>query len=269
MVDVTADINFDLDSVKDFYPIDEDTLKMDGQLVAQLSLDGRPNPDQIENVLQQGTIELTNGFVSHKSLTDPIEDITFRAEARGNRLNISEASFINGENDLSLNGTVTNYLSDNPVLDLMVNGNAVASSLKNYYTLEPWVQELAGRADLAVNTAGPVNDIQNIALNGSLEVADIAARGDSLFLPVSDLSGRINVTPDVMSLNNFFMKFGSSDIALEGEMSNYLGLLEVHSATETMPSVTGNYRSNYLNIDEMIDWMRNRTRNRFPSNCPS
>ena len=267
-VDVTADINFDLNTIKNFYPIDEDTLKMDGKLIAQLSLSGRPDPDQIENLLQRGTIELTNGYLSHKSLTDPIENITFRAEARGNRLNISEAVFVNGENDLSLRGTVTNYLSDNPVIDLMVNGNAVASSIKNYYTLEPWVQELAGRAELAVNTAGSVNDIKNIALNGSLEVADIAASGDSLFLPVNELSGRINVTPDLMSLNNFFMKFGTSDISLEGEMRNYLGLLEVHSTTETMPSVTGTYRSHYLNIDEMIDWDEESDEEPIPIELP-
>lgn len=253
-VDVTADINFDLNTIKNFYPIDEDTLKMNGKLLAQLSLNGKPDTDQIENVLQQGTIELTNGYIAHKSLTDPIENITFRAEARGNQLNISEAAFVNGENDLSLNGTITNYLSENPIVDLMVNGNAVASSMKNYYSLEPWVQELAGRAGLAINTAGPVNDIQNIALNGSLEFADIAASGDSLFLPVRDLSGRLNVTPDRMSLNNFSMKFGSSDISLEGEMNNYLGLLEQHSSTETLPSVSGTYKSNFLNIDEMIDW---------------
>jgi hypothetical protein len=253
-VDVTADINFDLNTIKNFYPIDEDTLKMNGQLLAQLSLNGKPDPDQIENVLQRGTIELTNGFISHKSLTDPVENITFRAEARGNSLNIRQAEFVNGENDLSINGTVTNYLSDEPILDLMINGNAVASSMKNYYSLEPWIQELAGRADLAVNTSGPVNNIQNIALNGSLEFADIAASGDSLFLPVRDLSGRLDVTPDQMSLNNFFMRFGSSDISVEGNMRNYLGLLEEHATTETMPSVSGTYRSNFLNIDEMIDW---------------
>jgi hypothetical protein len=267
-VDVTADINFDLNTIKNFYPIDEDTLKMDGQLIAQLSLRGQPNPDQIENVLQRGTIELTDGYISHQSLTDPIENITFRTEARGNRLNISEAVFKNGENDLSLNGTITNYLSDDPILDLMVNGNAVASSLKNYYSLEPWVQELAGRAGLAVNTRGPVNSIQNIALNGSLEFSEIAASGDSLFLPVRDLSGRLEVTPDRMSLNNFSMMFGSSDISLEGNMNNYMGLLEEHTSTESMPAVSGTYRSNFLNVDEMIDWTEESDSEPIPIELP-
>lgn len=267
-VDVTADVNFDLNTIKNFYPIDEDTLRMDGKLLAQLSLNGKPDPDQLENVLQRGTVELTNGYIAHKSLTDPIENITFRAEARGNQLSITEAAFVNGENDLSLNGTITNYLSENPIVDLMVNGNAVASSMKNYYSLEPWIQELAGRAGLEINTAGPVNDIQDIALNGSLEFADIAASGDSLFLPVSDLSGNLNVTPDRMSLNNFSMKFGSSDISLEGEMNNYLGLLEQHSATETMPSVSGTYRSNFLNIDEMIDWDQESDSDPIPIELP-
>lgn len=253
-VDITADVNFDLATIKNFYPIDEDTLSMSGRLVSQVALRGKPDPDQIETLVQRGTVELTNGFLSHKSLTHPLEDVTFRAEASGRRLAIREARFINGENNLSMNGSVTDYLGDAPVVDLTFNGDAVLSSVANYYTLEPYIQELNGNAALNINSKGPVNDIMNIELNGSLEVSGVEAIGDSLFLPVTDLSGRMEVTPQQMNLERFSMMYGSSDISLNGSLRNYLGFMEENSTNQTRPSISGTYSSRFLNIDEMIDW---------------
>ncbi|MCC5940758.1 MAG: AsmA family protein [Balneolaceae bacterium] len=253
-VDVNADINFDLATIKDFYPIDEDTLSMRGQLVARVSLRGRPDPDQIETLLQQSTFELTNGYLAHSIVSSPLEDITFRAEATGRRLSISEARFKTGENNLSMRGSVVNYLSDNPEVDLTFDGNAALSSVSTYYSLEPWIQELAGNAVMNLSTRGPTNDIARIALNGSLEVSDVSAAGDSLFLPVTELNGRMSITPQTMNLERFTMKYGSTDISLQGALRNYLGFLDDHNSTETMPAISGTYRSRFLNMDEMIDW---------------
>lgn len=253
-VDVTADINFDLATIKDFYPIDEDTLRMSGSLISQIALRGVPNPDQIETLVQRGTIELTNGFLAHTSISNPLEDITFRAEADGPQLMVQEARFKTGENDLSMNGSVTNYLSETPNIDLVFDGNAVLSSIANYYSLEPWIQELTGNAMLNLNTKGPINDIMNIALNGAFEVNNVEASGDSLLLPVTNLSGRMEVTPQQMDLESFSMNLGNSDISLQGSLQNYLGFMEENPSSEARPEISGTYSSNLLQIDEMINW---------------
>ena len=253
-VDVTANINFDLATIKDFYPIDEDTLSMSGELIAEIALRGKPDPDQIETLLQQSTIELTNGYLAHSIVSNPLEDITFRAEASGRRLAISEARFKTGENALSMNGTVINYLSDNPEVDLTFDGNAVFSSITSYYSLEPWIQELTGDAVMNLSVRGPANDVTQIALNGSLEVSDVSAAGDSLFLPVTNLSGRMSITPQNMTLDRFSMNYGESDVNLEGSLRNYMSFLDENSTSENMPSITGRYHSSLLNMDEMIDW---------------
>ena len=253
-VDVTANINFDLATIKDFYPIDEDTLSMSGELIAEIALRGKPDPDQIETLLQQSTIELTNGYLAHSIVSNPLEDITFRAEASGWRLAISEARFKTGENALSMNGTVINYLSDNPEVDLTFDGNAVFSSITSYYSLEPWIQELTGDAVMNLSVRGPVNDITQIALNGSLEVSEVIAIGDSIPLPVTDLSGRMSITPQNMTLERFAMNYGSSDIGLQGSLRNYMSFLDENRGPDNMPSISGSYHSNHLNMDEMIDW---------------
>ncbi|PKD43613.1 AsmA-like C-terminal region-containing protein [Rhodohalobacter barkolensis] len=269
-VDLSANLNFDLATVKEFYPIDEDTLMMRGQLDAQIQLQGEPDPDQIEALLQSSTIELQNGYISHSSVARPLEDITFVAEATGTRLTISNSRFRTGENALVMTGTVSNYLSENPTFDLTFDGNALFDDISTYYPLEPWIQELTGNAVMNLNARGPAGDPTQIALNGSLEVSNVNAIGDSIPLPVTDLQGRLSTTPEVMTLEQFSMNYGSSDFELEGSLRRYLGFLEEsHNSEATMPNMTGNYRSRFLNMDEMIDWEEETDEEPLPINLPN
>ena len=118
---------------------------------------------------------------------------------------------------------------------------------------------------------GPAGDPTEIALNGSLEVSNVNARGDSIPLPVTNLNGNMSITPESMNLEQFTMNYGSSDIGLEGRVRNYLGFLEeTHASTETMPAITGSYRSDLLDMDEMIDWDEETDPDEeFPINLPA
>lgn len=253
--DLSATLNFDLSTIKEFYPIDEDTLELRGQFDANVVLRGQADPDQIERLLQQSTFELRNGYIDHRSIGKPLEDITLTAEATGTRLSIQTARFVTGNNALSMNGSVSNYMSDDPVFDLTLDGNAVFADISSYYSLEPYIQELTGSAVMNLNARGPAGDPAQIALNGSLVVSDVNARGDSLGLPVTDLNGTLSISPDVMTLEEFIMNYGSSDINLNGRVQRYLGFLEEsHASASRMPSITGTYRSELLDMDEMIDW---------------
>jgi autotransporter translocation and assembly factor TamB len=268
-VDLTSVIRFDLGTIKEFYPIDEDTLTMRGLLVADISLRGKPDPDQLESLLQQSTFELTDGYLYHSIVNNPLEELTFRAVADGRRLNISEASFITGDNTLAMNGTVLNYLSDNPEVDLTFDGNALLSSVSNYYSLEPWISELTGNAVMNLNTKGPVNDVTQIVLNGALEVSDVTAIGDSIPLPVTNLSGRMDIRPAQMTLERFSMNYGTSDIQLQGHLQNYMSFLDENTPGSQLPAITGTYQSRLLNVDEMIDWEEEASDEPFPIELPN
>lgn len=270
-VDLSAVLNFDLATIKDFYPIDEDTLSLRGQFDANVVLRGVADPDNIEQLLQQSTFELTNGYISHKDLGQPLEDISFRAEATGTSLAIRSARFTTGQNSLAMRGSVTNYLSDEPLVDLTFDGNALFADIATYYSLEPWIQELTGNAVMNLNVRGQAGDPKQLALNGALEVSNVNAIGDSIPLPVTDLNGKLNITPEAMTLEQFVMNYGSSDIGLEGRVRNYMGFLEEsHQNSSTMPAISGTYRSRLLNMDEMIDWDEEVDPNEpIPINMPS
>jgi hypothetical protein len=253
-IDVTGQVNVDLATIKEFYPIDEDTLMMRGSLQSNIVLRGNLEPFDIQDLLQTSTIDLTNGYFAHSSVGEPIEDITFEGKASGNNLEISKASFKTGNNDLSVNGNIQEYLSDEPVFNLTMDGNAQLGDVSKYYELKPWINELAGNAVMNLSAQGPAGDPLKIDLNGMLNLSEVSANGDSLPLPVTDLGGKLTVSPQSMDLTGFTMKFGSSDIQLEGEMRNYLSFIKEDVPQTELLNVTGSYNSSLLNIDEMIDW---------------
>jgi len=252
--DITANLDFDLATIKDFYPIDEDTLKMSGRLNATASLKGKADFNRLENSLRDSRIEFRNGYFSHKSIGKPLEDVTLLATLNGTLLTLEEARFKSGQNNLQMSGNIRNYLGENPLFDVKINGDARLSDVSAYYSLEPWINQMDGSVTLNLTAKGPAGDPQQLELNGLLEVQNASASGDSLALPVTGLNGKLNVTPNSMTLESFTMNYGSSDINIEGRLQNYLGFLREHESEATMPGLTGSYSSKILNMDEMIDW---------------
>ncbi|MEL7833889.1 AsmA-like C-terminal region-containing protein [Fodinibius sp. Rm-B-1B1-1] len=251
-INLTTDLSFDLATIKDFYPIDEDTLTMRGQFTANATLKGKA--DQIENAVQSGSISLANGFISHKSLGKPIEDITLESSLNGPTLSISKASFATGDNNLSLSGNVQNYLSDNRTVDINLTGKAALDQIKDYYELEPTITDLTGMADVNLQVQGSPANPQNMQFNGQFTAQDINMDGEAMVQPVTNLNGKLKLSPGSVDLEQLTFNIGSSDIALSGSLRDYMEYLKTEEDRSTTPHLTGSYKSEFLNLDELIDW---------------
>ncbi len=253
-VNMTGNVSADLSTLKEFYPIDEDTLTLRGKLESRFVVRGKLEPFDIEALLQKSSIKLTNGYIKHKSVGEPLTNIQFAGTVSGKEIQISQAKFKTGNNSLALKGNVRNYLSEDPVFNLSLDGNAMLSDIGKYYSLQPWVETLNGKATLNLSAKGPAGDPLKIKLKGAFTLSGVNANGGELPLPVKDLNGKLNITPNALKLNGFKMNFGSSDFQLSGEMKNYLGLLKEKVSGNQVPTISGTYKSKRLNLDEMIDW---------------
>jgi len=251
-VNLTTDLDFDLATIKNFYPIAEDTLALRGQFKANATLKGKA--DQIENAVQSGSISLSNGFISHKSLGKPIENITLNSSLDGPNLNISKASFTTGDNNLGVSGNVRNYLSDDRTVDIQLTGKAALNQIKDYYELQPTITELTGLADLNLRVQGAPNNPANMQFNGQLTAQDINMDGDAMIQPVTDLNGKLNLSPGSVDLDQLTFNIGSSDIALSGSLRDYMEYLKAEKNRTTTPHLKGSYKSDLLDLDELIDW---------------
>jgi len=264
-VDLNTALKFDLATIKDFYPINEDTLSMRGQLAADATLKGKA--DKIEEAVQTGKISLKNGYISYISLGKPIRDLMLESTLDGPTMRISKANFKTGENSLSATGIITNYLSDNRSINLDINGNADLAEIQNYYDLKPTITNLNGKADLNLKATGPISDPAKMKFDGQLTINNMNMKGNGLVQPVTDLNGKLALNPQTAKLSSLKFKIGSSDIALNGSLTGYMAYLEAEKDRKTTPKLTGSYKSNLLNLDELIDWSDTTTA-KIPINLP-
>ncbi|NGP89487.1 AsmA family protein [Fodinibius halophilus] len=265
-IDLDTDLQFDLATIKEFYPIDEDTLKMRGQLSANASLKGKA--DQIEKAVQSGTIILSNGYINHKSLGKPLEEITFDSKLDGPTLSIAEARIKTGGNNLSLSGSVKDYLSDNRIINFQLNGSANLSEITSYYDLRPTITELTGKADLNLTASGPISKPTQMNFNGTLTAQKVNMDGEGMVQPLKNLDGELNLNPKSVDLNSLRFNLGSSDFLLEGSLKNYMAYLKAEKDRNTTPDLTGSYQSDLLNVDELINWEDTTETEKTPIHLP-
>lgn len=251
-IDFNTELAFDLATIKEFYPIDEDTLTMRGMLTANASLKGKA--DQIEKAVQSGSIELTNGFISHQSLGKPIEHITLRSSLDGPVLSITKASFETGDNNLSASGNIINYLSESRSVDIQINGQANLSQIPAYYDITPAVTTLNGLAHLNLSVDGPLDNPAQLAFNGRMTVQDVNMEGEAIVQPVTNLNGELTLSPSSVELKSLSFNIGSSDITLNGSLRDYMAFLKADENRQMIPHLEGSYQSELLNVDELIDW---------------
>lgn len=243
----------DLGTVHRFYPLTDNGIdRLEGRLSLQASGDGRINaPDEVNFdtrfTLQGGALQLTD-------VVDPIEEIEADIEADQTQVQLHNLSLRLSGNRLQIGGTVRNPLAEEPSMDLEISGVGVLSELNRYVSMEPWINELEGTARMDIRLRGPMQDPTGIALNGSMGLSNVAMRGDSLALPVTGMNGELQATPEQLRLTEFRMNYGGSDFSIQGTVDRYMGLLDEHENTTTMPAIAGSYQSRRLDMDEMIDW---------------
>jgi len=249
---MNTNLRFDLATLKDFYPIDEDTLRLAGMLTAQARLDGKAN--QIEQAVQSGSINLKNGLIDYKEFDAPFRNISLESILEGPRMTIVNGSFNSGDNKVQASGLIDNYLSENRTVNLKTQGNARLSEISNYYDLKPDITNLSGDADFNLTVNGPVNNPSALALSGKLTINNGSMEGEALEEPVKNLNGTFTLKPDKATLSKLTFIMGSSDFDLNGTLSNYMQYLKEETKREITPQVTGQYYSKNLNLDELIDW---------------
>lgn len=251
-IDLDTNLRFDLASLKDFYPINEDTLEMNGILTAQATLDGKA--DQIERSVKSGSITLKNGFLFYEPLGNPIRDITFESVLEGAKMTIVEAGFRSGENNLKVGGLITNYLGEDRTIDLKLEGFAMLNQITNYYDLEPTITRLDGSARVNLRAQGRPDTPADMTFNGSLNFDNMNMDGEGLVQPITELNGVLRLNPSSASLDSLSFNFGNSDMLLSGSLENYREYLKEKSDRTTTPLLKGSYYSQFLHVDEIIDW---------------
>src|SRR5699024_3372699 len=141
-------------------------------------------------------ITLKNGFLNYYKIEKPLRNITFESVLDGSNMTITEAHFITGNNEISAQGKITHYLSEDRRLKLKTEGEINLNQIPNYYTLSPEIKELNGDANFTLSVKGPANDPASLDFSGNLTVKNVNIQGQSLAADVTGLNGTFTLSPD-------------------------------------------------------------------------
>ena len=207
------------------------------QTSGSLAVSGKVKGEYAENAFPSLALnaKVENGTFRYPDLPLPARDIALDlaitnpgGDADSTTVNLRRFHVVIGKNPVDAVLVVRTPISD-PDVDARVAGKVDLGDLRRTMKLEG-MQELAGivTADAAVRTrmswldsAKPQYD--RIAARGTVNVAGLTVKSDSLPHPLSIREASLTIAPKNAELRSFDATIGSSDIRLSGRIDNLLG----------------------------------------------
>ncbi|MEX0928336.1 MAG: AsmA-like C-terminal region-containing protein, partial [Balneolales bacterium] len=245
--DLFGNLELDLSTVERFYPIDEDTLLVRGLLTASGTANGRIN--DAENAETDLRVVLTGGYLHHRDLAHPFENVEFESAINHNFMDINQLSLQSGNNSLTASGRINGYRGDNPDVNMRMESSVDLAQAADYFE---YPLTMSGNlvADLHVN--GSVTYPEELILTGSADLGNAGFSGEDLPAPIRDLNAILTFQDQQADLKEFTMFMGESDFQLNATLRNYMALTAETGQAE--PAIlSGTYYSRKLNLDELSD----------------
>jgi hypothetical protein len=218
--------------------------KKDIRLAGSMSFDGateiRMGTSGFESVLLDSNLDLSSIEVKYAKLINKSKDIPFvmqsKLQATSKDANIDHIKLKVGSFEVLVAGLVKNFAQ--PELNLTVKSNdldlsqwkAVVAPLKEF--------DMDGKLSLDLKATGSAAQPN---LNGRFEFKNGSLKVAALKPRVTDLNMIAEMSGQTIRFKNTDLKIGSSDINLDGSVSNFVA-----------PEIDLTVKSKLLNLDEMM-----------------
>lgn len=202
--------------------------------------------------------EVRNGSFQYSSLPKAVTDINLAARIANpggvmdrTEVELSKFGLQMAGNKVSATFYATNLASD-PTFRAGVDGRLDLSSVKEVYPLEKGV-ELAGCITADVQFSGRMSDIEKsryerLGAKGTFVVEGLDLTLENL-PPVHIRRAAATITPTAMTLGEFGLTVGKSDLSANGQLSGYLGYLLRQETLSGRLYV----KSELLDLNEIMD----------------
>jgi hypothetical protein len=116
-VNMDINMNANLATLKNYYPINTDSLQLKGTLAANAKLNGKAA--EIEQAIQSGSFQIKNGAISGKAYSLPITNLNVKLKLSPSKATLNTMKANIGSSDINIHGSLTHYLAlldgnDNP-----------------------------------------------------------------------------------------------------------------------------------------------------------
>ncbi len=248
----SGEIEWDLATVPEYYPIDTDTLDVRGNLSLNGSASGLLGDP--ENADFDISTDLSDGYISYHHLGHPLEELSGSLQATPNLISIASADVRSAGNRFSLSGDVEDYMEESTGFDLTLNGLLNLAEINDYYPVEDeFGLVLSGQIDSEKQMVGRIDALEDIALYGPVSASDVNMDSPDLILPLTDLNGDITFQGEDIEAESVEFLFGESDYYITGVIEDFKALM--YEPGERNPAhYSGTYSAEFLNVDEFMDF---------------
>lgn len=215
-----------------FYKHEFRSLAASGELSMELWARGQMHGAQLPAF--ELKTEVHNGSFQYSSLPKAVTDINIAAKVSNaggeldkTEVEISEFDLKMAGNSLSATGYATNLMSD-PTFRATLSGRVDLGAIREVYPLEKGI-DLAGRIAASLKLSGRMSDVESgryerISASGSLVVEQLGLHVPQL-PEVFIRRAAATISPQAMTLGEFGVTVGGSDLSATGQLTGYLGYL--------------------------------------------
>lgn len=232
-----------------------------GKIELGLKITGQIDPKDPKSMPKvDGMVGLRNIGVKYamlpKSISDVNGDITFTEKD----LDIKKISAKLGTAGFEMSCLVRNF--EDPYIKAAFKGNFDLGEVKEYVPLEEGLT-LAGKIKADFKLDGKVSNINTFNMDGRVDIEKISLATKALMKPVTDLSGTVQLTKNLINVPDISFKIGRSSMSFTAQVKNFLSLAPEMPAPKpgqsaiALPkqgkaSITFALNSPLLDLDEML-----------------
>ena len=198
-----------------------------------LQLEGRVTGIMKDSILPDITLRLmvTDGYFAYPDLPKDVSDVqlTLDVDYKGANMdattvNLERFHLLLGGNPFDMNLTI-----DHPVSDMHVAGEAKGridfASLKDIVPMEDVIMEGKLETDLRWDTRMSYLEQElydQVDMEGKLLIEDVVLEAPDIPVPVELVKLHMDFNPRIVELRTLDMILGSSDLHMDGELSNFV-----------------------------------------------
>jgi AsmA protein len=236
-LDLTLKGMINLDDIRKVYPLD--SLSLSGLLRFDLNSSGKYAPDHHLFPKISAVFSLKDGFIQTSYYPHPIEKMNIEASAsddKGNlnslNLVIKPASFVFERKPFYVRASFKNF--DDLNYDLAVNGDLDLGRIYQVFARKD--MGISGYIRTRAEFRGKLSDAKNERYDllknlGTLEIHDLRFTSELFPKPFEISEGKFRFDQDKMWLDTFRLKYGKSDMQLDGFAENVINYVLAKNET--------------------------------------
>ncbi|MCU4190194.1 hypothetical protein M9Q43_13605 [Flavobacterium sp. HXWNR29] len=231
--------------------------KLAGNLDTDIVSKGNYSKEDRKFPITKGNFEIKNGLIQTAYYPKPIQNINLKANLNSTTGDFKDASFVLSPANFTFEGepfTMTASFKNFDDINYDVKAKGTLNVARIYKVFSQKGLDVDGFIKVDLSLAGKQSDvsngrIDNLKNSGTLEVKNIKTKSDYLAKPFLIENGLFTFNQDKMNFSNFNGKYGTSDIAMNGNLENVINF--VLSENQILKG-NFNLTSNFLNINEFI-----------------